>query len=104
MNKEYASIVGVIVFDANRKKYRFLDHLDATNFTDGVFQSDYSHYVLVAEHELVAEIPAGFDTVKPQLDHLDHQEREITLKYHQALNHIQVQRNNLLAIENGGAA
>lgn len=104
MNKEYVSIVGVIAFDVNSKKYCFLDYLDATDFTDGVYRSDYAYYVLVAEHELVAEIPAGFDTVKPQLDHLDHQEREVTARYHQAINSIQVQRNNLLAIENGGAA
>ena len=99
MSQRKISINGVIVYDVNDKKYSFKDYLEVADFTDGVFQSKYSHYVLVGEHTITAALPDGFDTIKPQLDSLDRQEHKLTLQYQQALNHIKVQRNNLLALE-----
>lgn len=99
MTTQQKTIKGVIVFNINLKEYSFKDYLEESDFVDGSFRTEYSNYVLVANHEITFHLPEGFDTVGPQLAALDAKEKELTLQYNQALNHIQVQRNNLLAIE-----
>lgn len=99
MTTQQKTIKGVIVFDVNRKEYSFIDWLEESDFVDGSYQTEFSHYVFVANHEITFSLPEGFNTIKPQLVALDAKEKELTLQYNQALRHIQVQRNNLLAIE-----
>lgn len=99
MTTQQKTIRGVIVFDVDAKEYGFRDWLEESDFVDGSYQTEFSHYVFVANHEITFALPDGLDTVGPQLKALDAKEKELTLKYNQALHHIQVQRNNLLAIE-----
>lgn len=92
-------IEGVIVFDANAKRYDFLigmSHLKE----DGHYISEFTHWIYVCDHTIEIDIPADFDTTKPQLDALDAKEKELKFQYKQALEHINVERNNLLALEN----
>lgn len=99
MTTQQKTIKGVIAFDVNTKEYSFKDYLEESDFVDGSYQTDYSNYVFVANHEITFSLPDGLDTVGPQIKALDAKEKELTLQYNQALHHIQVQRNNLLAIE-----
>lgn len=95
MTTQQKTIKGVIVFDVDTKEYSIKDYLKESDFQDGVWRN----YVFVANHEITFSLPDGFDTIRPQIAALDAKEKELTLQYNQALNHIQVQRNNLLAIE-----
>jgi len=104
METKEITIKACLVFDVPLKKFGLKDYLQAADFRSGVYKTEYSHYVLVREVTLPFSIPAGFDIIKPQLNHLDDQEKELTIQYKQALQHIQVQRNNLLAIEHKPAA
>lgn len=99
MTTQQKTIKGVIVFDVNAKKYGIRDWIEESDFVDGSYQTEYSHFVFVANHEITFSLPDGFDTIGPQIAALDAKEKELTLRYNQALHHIQVQRNNLLAIE-----
>lgn len=98
--KQKIEITGALVFDVNKKKFTFNEGWGEYMFTEGVFRSEYSHCILVRFEALQFDIPADFDTIKPQLDALDSKEKELTFQYKQALNHITTQRNNLLALEN----
>lgn len=99
MTTQQKTIKGVIVFDVNRKEYCIRDWLEESDFVDGLYKTQYSHFVFVANHKITFDLPDGFDAVGPQLAALDAKENELTLQYNQALQHIQTQRNNLLAIE-----
>lgn len=92
-------IEGVIVFNVDNKKYEFTEYPKKDKFKDGVYVSDYLNFVFVREHTIEFE-SGGVDLVKPQLNSLDAKEKELTIQYNQALQHIKVQRNNLLAITN----
>lgn len=92
------SIEGMIYYDVERKKFCF-DVFPKEYFVDGVWQGDYVNYIFVCDHTLTFDLPEGFDIVTPQLNALDEKEKELKIQYHQALEHIKVQRNNLLAIE-----
>lgn len=92
-------IEGVIVFDLDSMEYGFKSYADESWFKDGMYQSEYSKWVFVANHTIEISIPEDFDIIKPQLAALDAQETELTAKYQSALTQIQVKRNNLLAIE-----
>lgn len=92
-------IEGVIVFDIEDKRNKFTTYPRASMFKDGAYISEYLKYVFVCEHTIEYESP-DVDLVKSQLAALDEQEKELNLKYNQALQHIKVARNNLLAISN----
>lgn len=92
-------IKGVIYFDAKEKRYSFIQGVDKSFFKDGVYTSEWASWVFVKEHVIEFEIPKNLDLIAPQLNALDAQEENLTVKYNMALNHINVQRNNLLAIE-----
>ena len=91
-------IEGMICYDVQDKKFVF-ETFPKGFFEDGVWQGDYIHYIFVCDYTLSFDLPEGFDTVAPQLNALDAKEKELKTQYHQALEHIKVQRNNLLAIE-----
>jgi len=94
------TVKGVIVFDANTKSYALVGYLTASDFEVGGWaMENHSNYVLVREVILPLDLPENFDTVTSQLKSLDAKEKELKIQYHQALEHIKVQRNNLLAIE-----
>ena len=95
MTTQQKTIKGVIIFDVDAKEYGFREYFEESDFQEGV----WNNYVFVANHEITFSLPDGFDTIRPQLASLDAKEKELTLQYNQALNHIQAQRNNLLAIE-----
>lgn len=92
------NIDGLIYYNVDSKQYRFAS-FPKDYFVDGVWQGEYMHYIFVCDHTLSFDLPEGFDTVTPQLNALDAKEKELKIQYHQALEHIKVQRNNLLAIE-----
>lgn len=74
-------------------------------FLSGWFQGMFKNgildgYTFIKGHELEYELPADFDPIKPQLAALDAKEKELTFQYNQALNHIKVKRQELLAIGN----
>ena len=102
MSKEI-QIKGVIVFDVNRKAYDIKTFLTKDNFSDGVFQTEYSTYVYIAEHTIEMDSPVDLDLVSPQLKALDAKEKELRFEFNQSLNHIKVQRENLLSIEYTGS-
>lgn len=80
----------------------FLSNWNKGMFENGVRQGKFSQYLFIKEHEheLEYELPADFDPIKPQLAALDAKEKELTFQYNQALNHIKVKRQELLAIGN----
>lgn len=92
-------IKALVVYDVRDKEYR-ISGMCASAFKDGVYKSDFFYLILIEETTLVVDLPEGFDPVKPQLDYLDHKEKEVTFKYNQTIRQIQVERQNLLAIEN----
>ena len=87
------NIEGVVVFDVAMKEYRFSSILTESVVTG------CDDYIFVCDHTLTFDLPEGFDTITPQLNALDAKEKELKIQYHQALENIKVQRNNLLAIE-----
>lgn len=91
-------IEGMICYDVHNKKFGF-ETFKKDFFEDGVWRGDHVHYIFVCDHTLTFELPENFDTITPQLNALDAKEKELKIQYHQALEHIKVQRNNLLAIE-----
>lgn len=94
-------IKGVVVFFPEKAEYEFLDYLTKNHFNDGIYKfGTTSTAIFICEHTITVELPADFDIIQPQLNALEAQKKELTLQYKQALNHIQVKRNNLLAIEN----
>lgn len=94
------TVKGVIVFDTDTKKYALVGYLTAADFEAGGWaMENHQGYVLVREVILPLDLPENFDTITPQLKSLDAKEKELKAQYHQALEHIKVQRNNLLAIE-----
>lgn len=98
--KQKIEIKGSFAFDVNKKRFVFLSEWGREMFEKGFHKSDYSHYILVSYESISFDVPEDFDVIKPQLDALDSQEKELTFQYNQALQHIRVQRNNLLALEN----
>lgn len=78
----------------------FLSNWHKGMFENGVRSGTYTHYIFIKEHELEYELPADFDPIKPQIAALDAKEKELTFQYNQALNHIKVKRQELLAIGN----
>ena len=92
------NIEGLIYYDVGSKQY-FFGTFPKEYFVDGVWQGEHVHYIFVCDHTLTFDLPEGFDTVTLQLNALDAKEKELKIQYHQALEHIKVQRNNLLAIE-----
>lgn len=91
-------IEGLIYYDVDSKQYCF-DTFPKDYFDEGVWKGKHVYYIFVCEHTLTFDLPENFDTVTPQLNALDAKEKELKIQYHQALEHIKVQRNNLLAIE-----
>ena len=89
---------GMIYYDVDRKSYHF-GTFPKEYFDEGVWQGDHVHYIFVCDHTLTFDLPDNFDAITPQLNALDAKEKELKIQYHQALEHIKVQRNNLLAIE-----
>lgn len=92
------TIKGVLAMEDGVVK--FLPGWHKGMFEDGVYSSSYSQYIFIKEHEFEYELPADFDPIKPQLAALDAKEKELTFQYNQALNHIKVKRQELLAIGN----
>jgi len=92
------NIEGMICYDVRNKKFGF-ETFPKSFFEDGVWKGEHVHYIFVCDHTLSFDLPEGFDTVTPQLNALDAKEKELKIQYHLALEHIKVQRNNLLAIE-----
>lgn len=88
-------IKGVILYDTARKKYIHRDFLQEIHIKAEMFHE----YVFICEHTISIDID-DIDLIKPQLDALDAKEKELTFQYKQALEHIKVERNNLLALEN----
>lgn len=97
--KQKIEIKGVIAFNADKKKYEFIDYIAEKSFKKGVYKTEYSNLVFIQNHVLTVDIPSDMDLIKPQLAALDEKEKELTFQYNQALQHIKVERNNLLAIE-----
>ena len=69
-------------------------------FKNGVMNDALWNLIFIKEHEFEYELPADFDPIKPQIAALDAKEKELTFQYNQALNHIKVKRQELLAIGN----
>jgi len=92
------NIEGMIYYDVISKEYCF-GNFPKEYFVDGVWKGEHVHFIFVCDHTLTFDLPENFDTVTPQLNALDAKEKELKIQYHQALEHIKVQRNNLLAIE-----
>lgn len=90
-------VTGVIVFCNNTKSNQFLSYLAPTDFSDGVFSSDYSNYTLICEHTIRIDAPK-VDLITPQLNALDRKLDLVREKYQQAVRQIEVEKNNLLAI------
>ena len=90
---------GVIVYDLDDRQYHFKDHFTADDFPGGVWNTDYSHYVLVCKHMTTVEVPNDIDLITPQLHDLDRQEADLAVKYHAAKTQIAAKRQSLLAIE-----
>lgn len=92
------TIKGVLAMEDGVVK--FLPGWNKDMFEDGVYSSSYSEYIFIKEHEFEYELPEDFDPIKPQIAALDAKEKELTFQYNQALNHIKVKRQELLAIGN----
>src|SRR5690625_4134397 len=92
------NIEGLIYYDVGKNTYCF-GNFPKEFFVDGVWEDEYVHYIFVCDHTLSFDLPENFDAVTPQLNALDAKEKELKIQYHQALENIKVQRNNLLAIE-----
>jgi len=92
------NIEGLIYYDVDSNTYRF-DTFSKEYFDEGLWIGEHVHYIFVCDHTLTFDLPEGFDTTTSQLNALDAKEKELKIQYHQALEHIKVQRNNLLAIE-----
>lgn len=88
-------IEGIIVFDTNGKKYIHREFMRKEHCEDGTFPE----YVFICDHTISIDVD-DIDLVSPQLASLDAKEKDLNLKYNQALQHIKVARNNLLALEN----
>lgn len=93
-------IKALLVYDVKNRRYNLETVFNAGMFEDGVYKDDYFFMILIEETTLVVDLPEGFDPVKPQLDYLDHKEKEVTFQYNQTIRQIQVERQSLLAIEN----
>lgn len=100
MEMKEVEITGVVVWDLDYKSYRFKDYLVEGDFVNGLFKTDYTNLAFVASHQINLKVPANLDLVGAQLKCLDEKEKEIHLQFKQALRNIQIERNNLLAIEN----
>lgn len=78
----------------------FLTNWSERMFDNGVRKGTFDTYIFIKEHEIEYELPEDFDPIKPQIAALDAKEKELTFQYNQALNHIKVKRQELLAIGN----
>lgn len=98
-NKEKVEIRGVLVYDVEAEKHRFIDYFDGSEFTDGVYKSEYVHFVLVKSHTIEFVPETKIDITQEKLRALDEKEKELREDFHRKLHVIEVRRNNLLAIE-----
>lgn len=98
-NKEKVEICGVLVYDVEMGKYRFVDYFDGSEFTDGVYKSEYAHYVFVKSHTIEFVPETKIDVTQEKLRALDEEEKKLREDFHCKLHVIEVRRNNLLAIE-----
>ncbi len=88
------TIKGVLALEDG--EVRFISGWFKGMFENGIL----GEYIFIKEHEFEYELPADFDPIKPQIAALDAKEKELTFQYNQALNHIEVKRQELLAIGN----
>lgn len=102
MSKEI-QLKGVVFFNVDDNAYGFSHHLSKESFIEGVITTEYVTYVYIAEHTITVDLPCDLDLVSPQLKALDAKEKELRFEFNQALNHIKVQRENLLSIEYTGS-
>lgn len=100
MEMKELTITGVVVWDLDSKSYKFKDYLEEGDFLNGLYRNVYANLAFVASHQINLKVPANLDLVGAQLKCLDEKEKEIHLQFKQALRNIQIERNNLLAIEN----
>lgn len=98
-NKEKVEIRGILVYDVEAEKHRFLDYFDGSEFTDGVYKSEYSHYVFVKRCTIEFVPETRIDVTQEKLRALDEEGKKLREDFHCKLHAIEVRRNNLLAIE-----